>query len=74
MPLGMFLCVRDLQTIEGHTTYNGAWNSYNTIRETVGKKAGQKITFWDYSKVEGVPVDQLFAFLQQPQKNFIRSA
>ena len=61
---GIYIEPKDLQLIEGHDSYIGAWKSYNTIRESVGKKTGQKITIPEYCEAEGVKLETIFKILQ----------
>lgn len=61
---GIFLNVREVQLIEGHTTYEGAWKSYDDIRERVGKDKGQKLTIPEYAETEGVPIEIICKLLK----------
>lgn len=61
---GIFLNVREVQLIEGHATYTGAFKSYSTIRDAIGKKPGQKILIPEYCQHEGVPIELVTKLLK----------
>lgn len=68
MPAGIFLTPNCLRVLEGHTTYQGAWYSYNAIRASLGKTIKQKITIEDYCKVEGVTPQQVLAAFAEKKR------
>lgn len=54
---GLFINARDLQLIEGYTTYDGAWRRLDSIKDTLGKGKAQKITIPEYCKLVDINIE-----------------
>lgn len=56
MPAGIFLKPKDIQLLNG-LAYDVARKYYNTIRDSLGKPKGKKITTEEYAAYEMVDVN-----------------
>jgi hypothetical protein len=61
---GIFLRPKDVQKLEGHQTYIGAYKSYRTILDALGKQKGKKITLLEYAEYAQVRVEEVQKALQ----------
>jgi hypothetical protein len=54
----IFLTVKDLTILTGNT-YKACWREFNIIRDSLGKLKKQKVTIEEYSKYEGISVEEI---------------
>ena len=54
----IFLNVKDLAILTGKT-YLSCWREIQTLKDCLGKKKKQKITIEEYSKYEGISIEEI---------------
>ena len=54
----IFITVKDLCILTGKT-YLSCWREIQTLKDCLGKKKEQKITIEEYSKYEGISINEI---------------
>lgn len=60
---GIYADVKDVQIIRGYAFYQTAWEHYQTIKESLGKKPKQKLTVKEFCEYEGITVQDFYKII-----------
>ena len=54
----IFITTKDICILTGKT-YLSCWREFQILRDSLGKKKKQKITFEEYSNYEGISIEEI---------------